>query len=357
MNSEKKIIDVKNKKEWIDCLELFGTYDVYHLPEFHLLSMSGNSNRALLFYLEQNGNRAAIPFILKPIDGFRGFKEKKWFDAISVYGYPGLLTNSNGNSKKFLKYFFNTLKKTLGEMNVVSFFSRLNPIINASLNIENIIKEHSKTVVIDLFKSEKEILKSFSKGHRYDIRRSRRNGVIVEKDNEFKYYREFIDLYYETMNRIKANEYYYFSEDYFDQLKKNFKNSLELYVAKFNGKIISASLFFVTKSISQYHLSGTLSDFVEFGGSKLILNEAIFLSKTKKVKWFHLGGGFGSKEDSLFRFKAGFSKERMTFRTINLKINNSKYNSLLEDLYNWEKRNDILNQNDNYFPLYRRPIR
>lgn len=60
-----------------------------------------------------------------------------------------------------------------------------------------------------------------------------------------------------------------------------------------------------------------------------------FLIVKKNIKWFHLGGGFGSKEDNLFRFKAGFSKDRKIFKTINLIINSNKYNSLLEDLNKW----------------------
>jgi len=58
------------------------------------------------------------------------------------------------------------------------------------------------------------------------------------------------------MDRTKANGYYYFTKQYFYDMKENLGDLLKLFVAEFEGKIISAGLFLITCGIIQYHLSG-----------------------------------------------------------------------------------------------------
>ena len=45
------------------------------------------------------------------------------------------------------------------------------------------------------------------------------------------------------------------------------------------------------------------------------LEQVRIWAKQNGFTWFHLGGGVGAAEDSLFRFKAGFAK---TFRTFSV---------------------------------------
>jgi hypothetical protein len=61
-----------------------------------------------------------------------------------------------------------------------------------------------------------------------------------------------------------------------------------------------------------------------------------------------LGGGVGgSDDDSLFRFKSGFSDSHFVFRIWKFIANESIYSELVE---NKKKLKEL---NNNFFPLYR----
>jgi hypothetical protein len=74
-------------------------------------------------------------------------------------------------------------------------------------------------------------------------------------------------------------------------------------------------------------------------------------AKERKNLWMHLGGGVGGKQDSLFRFKAGFSHSRHPFRTLRVVLDKAAYAELV-------RAHDPTvdpTQLDGFFPLYRRP--
>ena len=62
---------------------------------------------------------------------------------------------------------------------------------------------------------------------------------------------------------------------------------------------------------------------------------------------FHLGGGLGGKEDSLFKFKSGFSKNTADFYLIKSIFNVPLYDELSQDT----------DENIEFFPAYRAKIK
>ena len=78
--------------------------------------------------------------------------------------------------------------------------------------------------------------------------------------------------------------------------------------------MVSAALFFFHKPFINYHLSATPDEHVKVGGAKVIIEHVVNVGKAEGYKWLHLGGGLGGDEDdSLFIFKKGFSKLRLSF--------------------------------------------
>jgi hypothetical protein len=76
---------------------------------------------------------------------------------------------------------------------------------------------------------------------------------------------------------------------------------------------------------------------------KLILDEARLLGNQTTAKSLHLGGGVGgSDEDSLFRFKSGFSKDFKEFSVWKFIVNEEIYEDLSKDKVCTD-----------FFPLYR----
>ena len=85
--------------------------------------------------------------------------------------------------------------------------------------------------------------------------------------------------------------------------------------------------------------------------TNLLLYEAASWGCENGFKTFHLGGGLGSKEDNLYKFKKAFNKNSDTYFSIGKKIfDQDKYNYLSKIRFD-EKKHDPL---DPYFPTYRK---
>jgi hypothetical protein len=66
------------------------------------------------------------------------------------------------------------------------------------------------------------------------------------------------------------------------------------------------------------------------------------------LEYLHLGGGVGGRDDdSLFQFKAGFSKERFTYRTWQYISDMEIYKEICR------QKNIHFEHENNFFPLYR----
>ena len=355
------LIPVDNRDEWIGALELCGKYDTYHLPEYHLLAKEQKEGTPFLFFFQNAEYSAAFPFLLRQISHVHGLENSESFDVTSVYGYPGIVTNIEKcsiNSEIFKNIFQKTLLHILHDHRVIAFFTRQNPLFQTSWLFQGMgdIQVMAKTVAIDLTQSMHEQEKSMTKGHRYDIRKAKESDIFAYEDKEFKRIGDFILIYNETMKRNGALEYYFFPNNYYTELKRSLGNKIKLFVAEKDGLLISASMFLVTGEIIQYHLSGTPDRYLCYGGAKVILDEVRRWGTNQGYKWLHLGGGLGSKEDSLFRFKSGFSKLKFSFEVIKAIIEPPIYNKLVAQKNHWIETNSYERKSNNYFPTYRTPV-
>ena len=104
---------------------------------------------------------------------------------------------------------------------------------------------------------------------------------------------------------------------------------MHLLVVRSGGEVASAGIFSETCGIVQYHLSGTSQASLRSASSHLLLHFAREWAKRRGNEFYHLGGGVGANKDSLFQFKAGYSKLRRRFSTWRLIIDYEAYRELL----------------------------
>jgi len=360
--SNYKLIPVDNQEQWIDALKLCGKYDIYHLPEYHLLAQRQKEGTPFLFFFQDAEFFAALPFLLRQVSDIQGIEDSLSFDVSSVYGYPGIVTNikeiDSIESKRFRDDFQKALLQVLFDKKVIAFFTRQNPLFKTSWLFHGMgdVKKLSNTVAIDLAQSDHEQVKHMTKGHRYDVRKARKSGIYVYEDKYFNKFDDFISIYNETMKRNCALDYYFFPKAYYYELKKLLGDRLKLFLAEKDEVIVSASLFLIADKIIQYHLSGTPDVYLKCSGAKVILDDVRKWGTDNGYKWLHLGGGLGSVEDSLFRFKSGFSKLRFPFEIVKTILDPQTYNQLVDQNNHWIESNGYLKQSDDYFPSYRAPI-
>jgi hypothetical protein len=102
----------------------------------------------------------------------------------------------------------------------------------------------------------------------------------------------------------------------------------------------------------QYHLSGNSLGGQGSDGSKLLLHGMRKWAHEQGLEKFHLGGGVGAKNDSLFVFKSGFSSGRATFYSWRLVVDQPVYDGLCR---RWERLNrSAADSLSGYFPAYRK---
>lgn len=342
-------------------LESCGQHDTYHLPQYHFLAKQQDEGTPFLFHFQDAGNFAALPFLLRRVSDVKGLEDSTFCDVTSVYGYPGPVTNAKEDSASadsFRSHFQTNLLQLFRDMNVVCFFTRQNPLLRTSWLFRGMgdILVMGTTVAIDLGRSLNEQDRDMTKGHRYDIRKAKESDIVAYEDKGFKRLDDFVSAYNETMKRTGAAEYYFFPKSYYIELKGLLADRLKLFVAEKADVVISASLFLVTGEIIQYHLSGTPDRYLTHSGSKVILDQVRRWGTDHGYRWLHLGGGLGSKEDSLFRFKAGFSKLRFSFETTRAIIEPQVYEKLVAQRMHWIGSGADQAISESYFPHYRAPL-
>lgn len=335
-----KVIDA-NSALWKSEIERIGNYDFYQTSFYHNID---NNDESKLLFFEKDENFLAFPIVIRRIFN------SPYFDITSVYGYAGPIFNIKEECLvDFTSFFKNTFKQYCINNKIVSAFSRLHPLLNQTFLFDGMgeILELNKTVSIDLTLNIDQQRSEYRKSLKSDINQLRRKGYNIISSKESLHVDKFIDIYHQTMDRVAASPRYYFSKEYFYAFLNNSDFESILLLAEKESQITAGAIFTLTNDIMQYHLAGTLSEFMQDTPMKLILEEARLIGNAIEFKNLHLGGGVGgSDDDSLFRFKSGFSKNFNQFSVWRYVVNKDVYEQLVFE--NGQKDNK-----SDFFPLYR----
>ena len=338
--SETKIVR-PTEESWKEHVNKSFVYDFYHTSSYNKLEKEGDP---ILFVYSKEENFIALPLIIRKIPN------TNLFDCTSVYGYAGPISNLDISeiSEEFKTSFYKNLNSFFTEQNIVSVFSRVHPILNNGRLIEGLgeIVNLNKTIAINLKLTPEEQRKQYRKSNKYEINKLKKNNFEVVEATTKEEQDEFIEIYYETMKKVEANDYYFFPKEYFYEFLNNNCFETKLLLAKKDGKITAGAIFTITDKIIQYHLAGTKQAYARDTPMKLILDKARLLGNELKLDYLHLGGGVGgSDEDPLFKFKSGFSKDTFQFRIWKYIVNQEKYDELVIE--------SGISDNSSFFPLYR----
>lgn len=335
---------IKDKKTWCDQLALFNTLDFYHTFDYHMLSKKADESPILIKYSDGN-TILMLPLLIRDIE------HSEYRDAVSVYGYSGILSLNPGEIKK--ENFTKELNSFFKEHKIVSVFSRLHPFLeNQEILLDGLgtITSPGKVVYIDLTDSIENQRAKFNRRLKTYLNKSRKACTVFEGDNDV-HVRTFINLYHENMKRVDAEDSYFFDDDYFFQLLSSDQFDSKLFLCSNNDtqEIMGGAIFIKKGNIVQYHLSGLAAEDFDVDPIKLIIDEMRIQSTKEGYEVLNLGGGRGSNDDSLFRFKSGFSKDFKDFKVWKYIVDADAYKILVErKLGNNTSVDEIA-----YFPAYR----
>lgn len=340
-----QIVNIKDASTWDDIVKSFAEYDVYYLSGYvKAFEVHGDGTPQLLYY-EDNGLRAIYVF-MKRLTELAGI-----FDSITPYGYGGVLFEGDNNPEK-LKMFWDEYVKKMNELNIIDNFVRYHPVLKNAEVMKSIseVIDLGKTVAMDLT-SEEVIWANIISKNRNMIRKAEKNGVEIFHSKDYALFENFIEIYNSTMDNDNADEYYYFGENFYKSIHEDLKDNYEMFYAVYENKIIAMSIIIFANNQMHYHLSGSLKEYRGLAPSNLLLYKAAVWGCKHGFKTFHLGGGVGSGEDNLYKFKVAFNRNsNYQFSIAKHIFNNEEY----ERLVNMRIEKDTnFDRNSNFFPLYR----
>jgi hypothetical protein len=357
--TEFMVLRSEEHAEWTEVLNRSFQSDFYHTAEYHALAEDMGEGRACLYAYLTGDYLIAVPLLLRRIDEAPCHAKagRGWWDATSVYGYAGPIASHPDIPAWVLRGFQACLCEELARQRVVAVFTRLHPLIPQLAWLTDLgeYKPIGPTVSIDLTLPAQTQRSQYRSNHKRDLNKLSRLGVKGFRDEDFGFLNEFINTYYENMQRLNASDIYFFDYTYFEKLISMSNAKVHLFVCLLDGEVICGGLFFSHNGIVQYHLGGTRNEALRLSPMKILLDTVRLWANDQQAHVFHLGGGVGAKEDALFHFKAGFSDQRHEFAVWRWRVLPEVYDELCEEKAQWAAHHGLDAVSPEFFPAYRCP--
>jgi hypothetical protein len=344
------IFTLDNSEKWDSIVRRFSNHDVYYLGSYVKAFQQHGDGEPHLFYFD-NGNTRAINVVMKrdiaDCEHFTGkIPTDTWYDLSTPYGYGGLLLDGYDIDELNEEYTAYCL-----DNNVVSEFVRFHPLAGNANFLSGLydITELGKTVHIDLHDADA-IWGNFSGKNRNAIRKARKLGVEIYWGRSPRLFSRFKAMYNQTMDAQNADSYYYFGDGFYYSILNYLKNNVMIFYATHEKNIIAMSIILMCNGQMHYHLSASNWDYRNYAATNLLLYEAALWGSANGFRTFHLGGGLGSREDSLYNFKKAFSRSSNNAFATGQKIFNKKMYDMLVDI---RKGAQDFDEHSGFFPLYR----
>ena len=325
--------------------------DIYFDKNYGKLYAKTEHGEAVVREFECAAGRVLHQFILRKIES--PLKED-YYDIVTPYGYGGpVITQLNDGYGKedLVRAFEEDFSEYAAEKGIVSEFVRFHPIVK---NADDFGEMYSAecirhTLATDLSVDDP-IAEEFSKSCRKNIRRALNKGVSYRVTRAPERIDAFKEIYYSTMDRNHAGEYYYFDDEYFSDCLKYYRENTVFVEAVFEEKTIAAGFYFIYGDVIHIHLSGTLSEYLYLSPAYILRYAIAEWGKENGFKLIHHGGGrSNSPEDSLFLFKKQFAEKTELDFSVGKKIwNREAYRALCAALG--------ADENSEFFPAYRKPV-
>jgi hypothetical protein len=165
----------------------------------------------------------------------------------------------------------------------------------------------------------------------------------------------FVEIYGQAMKRLGAPMTYIFPNAWFEGFLRSTEATTRLFICELNGIPIGGGLVTMCKGLVQMHLAAVANDYVSLSPLKLLFDYVRIWAVQHNASIFHLGGGVGAKDDSLYAFKSGFSRTRHLFYSWRWVVNHIVHDRLVETKDQFNKKNGVVTL-EGFFPSYRAPV-
>lgn len=302
---------IDNQELWNRSLQIVDNADPCHGFSFHkIYELHQNANSIKL--LEYRNDEEFVKYPMLIFDVPKEISNEGYKYSTSPYGFTGPLIRG---SKKFINKAFKYIDKWFFQEKIFAEFVRFSPFLDydvSKLNKNNYAISKNRFLAIwDI-----SLIDMQNCSPKYDCnmsRRARKSGVIFREIKKVDL-DQFQDLYNATMIINKAENFFFYSKDYFQKLcEEGSSHNNYIYGVFKEDILIAAAWFLELNNIAVYHLGCNNRQIP--GISNLVLREAIRdLVENKNVSKINLTGGRTKDiEDKLLKFKASIANSQKDF--------------------------------------------
>lgn len=172
--------------------------------------------------------------------------------------------------------------------------------------------------ILDLTKSEEELLKNMHPKTRYNIRLAQKHGVKTEERTDDEAFKIYLKLYFET---TKRQGYHGHNENYHRKVWETLKKEgiATLLIAHLKNEPLAAWMLLKFKGTLYYPYGGSSTTHREVMANNLIAWEAIKLGKKLGLKKFDMWGALGPGANfsdpwyGFHKFKMGYGGKLLEY--------------------------------------------
>lgn len=167
------------------------------------------------------------------------------------------------------------------------------------------------TFILNIERSEDEILKRMNQKTRYNVRLAEKKGVEIVKDNSEEAFEEYWRLTEET---TKRQGFYSHTKSYHKKMWQMMTTSGigQMFKAVYNGEVLTTWMIFVLNKKLYYPYGASTNKYRDTMANNLMMWEVIKHGKKMGCKEFDMWGSLGSNPDpkdswyGFHRFKQGY---------------------------------------------------
>lgn len=285
--------------------------DVFYTPSFARLCQDtlNREDEVLCAALESGDAVVLYPFARRDLGRLTPFAEFcGHYDITGLYGRGGLV--SAQATRETLAEFHAAMTDYCHANAIMCGFDRFHPVManESQASPETKIMDIGGFVVVDLCPDLDAIQESFKSSVRKDLRKAERNEVRCFNEADDAHLKDFLDIYHATMARNAANEFYYFTAEYFATLCRTIPGQFHFFYAVAGEQIVSCELVLLHGKYAHSFLGGTRREALPLSANPMLKWEIIRTLKARGCEYFLLGGGT-QPDDGIFQFKKAYAPE------------------------------------------------
>jgi len=274
------------------------------------------------------------------------------YDISTPYGYGGPIILESTDKDRLMQCFSEAFADFCRQRGIVCEFVRFHLTDNTDVReryygTTRYVKDN---IIVPTDRPYDDLWMQYEHKVRKNVKKARAYGLNVIIEQNMDHIDDFMRIYYDTMNRNEAREYFYFPKSFFEKIASYIPyNYLFFHVLK-DGAIISTELVLISEQYVYSFLGGTDQEFYAMRPNDFLKDEVIKLCVDSGKKGFVLGGGY-RVDDGIFRYKRSFTNaDPVPFYVGTMIFDQNAYDRLVAERV---RQNGGPSGDPDFFPLYR----